>query len=239
MNPWKGFFARNNVKVVWPDERKKMEKKIWFAADLHKGHTNILDFSPSRIDALGLNVDKARLKEAYRLHRESKSKVAFEFIRQTTEQMDETIVRKWNDKVGYSDDVYIIGDVSFSKKEKTSQFLSRLNGRLHLIRGNHEKETDRMDRWEWVEDYYEGTFDGIKTVMFHFPIYEWNRMHHGAFHLHGHVHGKATGIGGRILDVAMESINDVVIEWADVKRILEAKEIREHHDAERERAQTC
>ena len=215
-----------------------MGSKTWFAADLHFSHTNILDFSPSRIDVLGLNVDKDALKRAYETYRMTRSKVAKEFIVQTTDSMNEAMIRKWNEKVGYSDDVYILGDVSFAKEEKTKKFLDGMNGRLHLIRGNHDRGTDKLDRWEWVRDYYEGNFEDVKTVMFHFPIAEWNRMHHGAFHLHGHVHGKDSGVDGRILDVAMEGIKDVVIEWADVCRMLEPKAIRVHHDAERERYET-
>lgn len=217
-----------------------MEKKTWFGADLHLSHSNILDFSPERIDALGLTVDKAKLAAAYKAYRaDKKDRVSKQIIFDTTDEMNEAIVRKWNEKVGFSDDVYILGDVSFAKGEVTKRFLDRMNGRLFLVRGNHEKDTDKLDRWEWVRDYYEGYFEEIKTVMFHFPIQEWNKMHHGAFHLHGHVHGKPTGVGGRILDVAMESIHDVVVEWKDVRRILEPKEIRVHHDADRERDQTC
>ena len=208
-----------------------MDKKTWFSADLHISHSNILDFSPERIDALGMKVDKVKLAKAYTDYRaDRKNHTAKNFIMDTVDEMNEAIVTKWNSDIGFSDDVFIIGDVSFAKDDVTKKFLNRMNGRLHLIRGNHDKYTDRLDRWEFVKDYYEGYFDTIKVVMFHFPIQEWNKCHHGAFHLHGHVHGKPTGIEGRILDVAMESVKSVAIEWNDVRDALMKKPVRAHHD---------
>lgn len=208
-----------------------MMKKTWFSADLHLFHSNILDFSPERIDALGMTIDKAKLAKSYVDYRaDRKNRSAKQFIMDSIDEMNETLLTRWNSKVGFSDDVFVIGDVSFGQENSTKKMLDRMNGRLHLIRGNHDKYTDRLDRWEWVKDYYEGYFETIKTVMFHFPIQEWNKCHHGAFHLHGHVHGKPTGIEGRILDVAMESVGDVAIEWGDVKRKLMQKPVRAHHD---------
>ena len=59
------------------------------------------------------------------------------------EEMNEIIVKNWNDKIGKNDSVYILGDVSFGKPSATIQLLNRLNGRKKLIVGNHDTDKDR------------------------------------------------------------------------------------------------
>ena len=76
---------------------------------------------------------------------------------------------------------------------------------------------------------YEFKRDGRSAWLYHYPIYEWHKMHHGAYHLHGHVHGSEMPIGGRILDVAPESTGKLLIDWEEVCNTLDNKPIRTHH----------
>lgn len=67
-------------------------------------------------------------------------------------QMNETIIKNWNDKVSNEDLVYILGDFSVKyDQEKTQNILSRLNGRKVLVMGNHDT---RKPLW-----YLEAGFD--------------------------------------------------------------------------------
>lgn len=56
----------------------------------------------------------------------------------SVEQMDRVLIDNWNARVGRDDTVYIVGDFSYNGGEAPTQYLSRLNGTLHLIRGNHD-----------------------------------------------------------------------------------------------------
>ena len=116
------------------------------------------------------------------------------------EDMNQDIIRRWNKKVGPDDEVYILGDFCFDNKgPRTMNFLNQLNGKKYLIVGNHDAflSSKNFDRslFEWIKNYAE-IYDGEDFVcLFHYPIAVWNKKHHGAYHLYGHIH-KNTGNSG-------------------------------------------
>lgn len=62
------------------------------------------------------------------------------------EEHDEAIIANWNNVVDSDDDVYILGDLMLGDNEHGCQCVERLNGRLHLVRGNHDSDM----RWDCV-----------------------------------------------------------------------------------------
>ena len=54
------------------------------------------------------------------------------------EEMHNYIINRWNTRVNKRDEVIILGDLSYGKAEETNELLRRLNGKLCLIRGNHD-----------------------------------------------------------------------------------------------------
>ena len=60
---------------------------------------------------------------------------------ETVGQMDETLIRLWNERVTDEDDVYIIGDFTYRNGYSADWYLRRLKGRKHLIIGNHDHHT--------------------------------------------------------------------------------------------------
>jgi calcineurin-like phosphoesterase family protein len=142
--------------------------------------------------------------------------------------MHEDMVKWWNQKVGPQDEVFHLGDVSFGNAEATKAIMDRLNGRLRLVPGNHDKKPQRLIR-EGRDDLllpplYERTFGEQKVVMCHFPLVTWNRAAHGAWMLHGHSHGTMDERNRqtRRLDVGVDGIAKYVPlsldEIADVMR---------------------
>ena len=66
--------------------------------------------------------------------------------------------------------------------------------------------------------------------MFHYPIAEWDQMHRGALHFHGHLHGGANGLEKyRALDVGMDATGEIVITLDRAIRMIKDKEIKGHH----------
>ena len=108
------------------------------------------------------------------------------------DDMEREIVRRWNEKVGADDDVYILGDVFYRNKGSRADFLKRLGGRLHLIVGNHDfeilKNEAALGCFESVDKLRQIVDDGRRVVMCHYPIISWNMKHFGAYHVYGHVH---------------------------------------------------
>lgn len=181
-----------------------MSEKIWFTSDNHFFHKSILKFCP---DTRGGARD--------------------------IEEMNELMIAKWNSQVGQHDRVYTLGDFSFGTAEKTAGILHRLKGRKHLIKGNHDHwlNEDTRKLFEAVHEYKKITIDNKRVVLFHYPIWEWENMHHGSYHLFGHVHGNTT-VPGRAIDVGIDArpTKDMGLwSWEEIDCILGVREVRSHH----------
>lgn len=114
-------------------------------------------------------------------------------------EMNEYMIEKWNNKVRRNDEVVILGDLSLARADPTNEILGRLNGRLYLLVGNHDKwvrqSSANLGRFQWVKDYAEMADDGRKVVLSHYyiPTYngQYRRYQDGTpktWMLFGHVH---------------------------------------------------
>lgn len=54
------------------------------------------------------------------------------------EDMNEAIVERWNSVVKPGDIVYHLGDVMLNDNDKGMEYLKKLNGEIHILRGNHD-----------------------------------------------------------------------------------------------------
>ena len=55
----------------------------------------------------------------------------------SVEEMNEGIISRWNSRITDEDDVYVLGDLVMGGVENVEK-LKRLNGKLHIIFGNHD-----------------------------------------------------------------------------------------------------
>lgn len=112
---------------------------------------------------------------------------------ETIDECDNVIINNWNETVGLDDDVYILGDLSWYNSTKTIDIFDKLNGSLHLIRGNHDtkvlKNKKFRDMFVEITDYKEITFDdGKGLVLSHYPMLTFKNHYYGWWHFFGHVH---------------------------------------------------
>lgn len=151
------------------------------------------------------------------------------------EEMDEMLIKNWNDLVQPSDVIYHMGDFSFHQAEKTLSILKRLNGQKHMVKGNHDKHAilkPCYDSFVWVKDYAETVIDKQLIVMCHFPFLTWNKSHHGSWNLHGHCHGSLPeDPHSRRLDVGVDCHDYRPISFEQVRAIMAKKIFRpvDHH----------
>ena len=109
----------------------------------------------------------------------------------SAEEIDELLIERWNERVGLSDNIYHLGDFSFRSRERTERIIDRLNGRIHLVRGNHDQTLDSIQyRFASFQQYQEIRVGTQLLALFHFPILSWHHADRGAWHLHGHCHGE-------------------------------------------------
>lgn len=59
----------------------------------------------------------------------------------SVEEMNEVIIEKHNEVVTPEDDVYVLGDLCLGDNELGRQCISQLNGKLHVVLGNHDTNT--------------------------------------------------------------------------------------------------
>jgi calcineurin-like phosphoesterase family protein len=58
----------------------------------------------------------------------------------SVKEMNRVLVDNWNKTVGKEDMIFYLGDLAFGRnKNKIQYWLKKLNGRVFLIRGNHDK----------------------------------------------------------------------------------------------------
>lgn len=58
----------------------------------------------------------------------------------SVEEMNEAIIQRHNEVVGPEDEVFHLGDEIMSDIDRGIECIKRLNGRIHLIRGNHSTD---------------------------------------------------------------------------------------------------
>lgn len=141
-------------------------------------------------------------------------------------EMNEGLVSRWNAKVKPNDIVYFIGDFSFMSEIETLEILLRLNGRIRIIPGNHDrkilKSVALQRQFDAVlPELYEEKINGTSVVMCHYPMMSWNKAHHGSNHLHGHSHGMIPfDPKFRRLDVGADVHNCEPISWDEVVNFM-------------------
>lgn len=106
------------------------------------------------------------------------------------EEMNSELISRWNSVVDKGDDVYILGDMFWCNMTPAIEVLQKLNGRKHLIKGNHDRCHDaRFTKcFVSVKDYDEIKDGGRDVVLSHYPINCFKNHFYGWYHLYGHVH---------------------------------------------------
>lgn len=102
----------------------------------------------------------------------------------SVEEMDEEMVKRWNETVGPKDKVYHLGDVVINRKSLA--IMERLNGDKVLIKGNHDifRLTDYTKYFRDIRGYH--VMNGM--ILSHIPISKDSLARFGC-NIHGHTHG--------------------------------------------------
>ncbi|MBQ9160901.1 MAG: hypothetical protein IJ122_06225 [Methanobrevibacter sp.] len=132
---------------------------IYYTSDLHFGHKNILKWENRKCS--------------------------------TVDEMDKMLIDNWNSKVLENDEVYVLGDVSFYQKfDKNRELIQSLHGKKFLIKGNHDFGITKYckDLFEKILPYMEIKDENREVMLFHYPIFNWNKQQYGTYHCYGHVH---------------------------------------------------
>lgn len=176
---------------------------IFFSADTHYGHANVINFCNRPFN------DVSEMREA--LIRNWNNRVTYK-----------DSVYFLGDFSFYKDDKDAENVLNRLNGQK---FLVLGNHDTHLKNGS-------LSKFSWVKNYYELRDGNEKFVLFHFPIKTWNKGHHGSYHLHGHEHGSKNDCLIRRYDVGVDVIdhNYSQVSLEEIKeRLKNAKGVKHHY----------
>jgi len=112
------------------------------------------------------------------------------------EEMDEELIKRYNEKVRPKDKCYFLGDVVINRRALPT--LARLNGDKVLIRGNHDIFRDDEYRMYFRELRAYHVMNGM--ILSHIPVHEASLGRFGT-NIHGHLHAnrvmKARGVDAK------------------------------------------
>lgn len=186
-------------------------KQLWFTSDTHFFHKRILTF----------DIPTRQYS--------------------SVEEMNEDLIRRWNEKVKAGDTVVVVGDFSFGSVDNTVAVLKMLNGQKLLAEGNHDSGLLRnkkfLDQFVTTSPIIElrvqdpDAHAGVQRIVAcHYAMRVWNQQHRGSWHVYGHSHGNLPEDGSKSFDVGVES---GIYPWSywDIKAKMDTKTFTpvDHH----------
>ena len=102
--------------------------------------------------------------------------------------------------------VFHLGDLALGKKEDTETLVPLLNGKVYLMRGNHDRRSIAFYQALGItlvkDPYRMETASGMQLVFSHRPIVP---LPPGMLNLHGHIHNNpAPELGPRHVNLSIE-----------------------------------
>jgi calcineurin-like phosphoesterase family protein len=106
----------------------------------------------------------------------------------SAEEHDEYLIAQWNSVVHKRDITYVLGDVTM-EKSTPYHLLDRLNGKKHIVLGNHDRRQDVNDLLHYV-DSVAGMIQYKGIMLTHCPIHPAELEYRFPYNIHGHIHAK-------------------------------------------------
>lgn len=181
---------------------------VFYISDLHLGHAKTTDGTFKNADGSNLRPFAS------------------------AEEMNNEIIRRWNDVVREQDKVYVLGDVVINKK--FLPLIKELKGAKRLVRGNHDIFKTRQYMEVGFKEVY-----GVRVlddcILSHIPLHPECITKRFGINVHGHLHGNNLmltrrgddiekddfgknyhGLDPRYFNVSVEQINYTPINHEDL-----------------------
>jgi len=128
------------------------------------------------------------------------------------EEMNVTMIKRWNERVDHKDTIYVLGDFAFARGEQVWGLFAQLKGVIKIVPGGHDmrwlKDMGHTDRGQVKSGFVSGMGKKVEILpqlyhlkmgkgsgypkiiaLCHYPFFTWEQSHHGSWNLHGHSHG--------------------------------------------------
>jgi len=186
---FRGFPSNNVIRVdenTNPSEVKKQiewicsdfgrertqSERTWFISDTHFNHGNIIRY--------------CRKPWTSGISENGEPIVTEDDVR----EMNSDIVDNWNSVVKNDDVVWHLGDFAFGNKDEVPEFVAKLNGKINLVLGNHDRKR--------IGFYYDAGFHRVYdhpvvingfAILSHVPL---SYVRAPFYNIYGHVHNCST-----------------------------------------------
>lgn len=137
-------------------------------------------------------------------------------------EMDETIIKNWNDRIKDTDTVYMLGDFVFARRDHSlpAWYLRKLRGgKKILIKGNHDRRETFRAGWDEVHRDLSLSIDGQPLFLNHDYVWDWEEEHPGSWHLYGHRHGRRPP-KYKAMDIGVDAFNFKPVSFEEVRNIM-------------------
>ena len=150
----------------------------------------------------------------------------------SVEEANRTIIENWNNTVSPDDEVYMLGDFFLGKdNEYVKETLAKLNGKIHLIAGNHDtpaKKAIYASAGNVVEIVWatQIEYKGRKFFMCHYPVLTADLNSNpqtAVFDIFGHTHSRQKFYEDRpyMYNVACDAIHFTPVSIETIYREIE------------------
>ncbi len=131
----------------------------------------------------------------------------------SAEEMNELIVKNWNNTISKKDVVFLLGDITMEKKQY--EILGRLQGLINVVLGNHDQRQHVKEMLNYVHSVA-GMIDyKKKAILTHCPIHPSQLEFRYSYNIHGHVHQNSLD-DARYINVCAEMINYTPVRFDDL-----------------------
>ena len=110
---------------------------------------------------------------------------------ESAEQMDEELIRRWNETVPEDGIVFHLGDFAHGSASRWCEILERLNGSIHLVAGNHDfiaAKKKGLENFSSVREQRIIRVGEQKIYLNHYPFLCYGGSYGNVWQLFGHVH---------------------------------------------------
>lgn len=130
-------------------------------------------------------------------------------------EMNEAIIRNWNQKVTGEDTVFLVGDVG------NASYVNLLNGHKRLIKGNHDVESNDYYRSVGFEEVYDlpVIYEGF-FIISHEPLYVNTNMPYANIFGHVHANPNYCASSSHGVCVSVERTGYAPIDLAEIRKLI-------------------
>lgn len=152
----------------------------------------------------------------------------------TIQEMNGALIKNWNETVGPEDDIYVLGDFFLgSDMNYIREVLDRLNGRIHLVVGNHDTIAKITEYTAWnniveIADALRVRYKKREFFLCHYPVLTASLEQdpkRAVINLFGHTHSKEKFYEDRpyMYNVAVDANDNRPVSIDEIMAAFDAK----------------